>query len=507
MAIQVIYLDEEDDIASICDRLDWARESQIILVLPPKQDVLIDYLELALLRRQADSLRIELGLVTNDSRVRSQAKALGFPIFRSIRSATKNRRRWWRGRRRYESVGQPTRIDEPDKQEEKRRRSDPRPWQRWSLRYLTIILYIFTLALLFVAAVYTVPGATISLEPEVHGIRVSKQIVVDPELETIDASGASVPGRVLSSVQEWQAEVETTGTLEVADSPATGVVVFVNQLEQPVTVPAGTRVSTTTGKSIVFQTTEPVEVPGVIGGTINAEIVAIEPGIEGNVSSNLINRLEGPLALQLDVRNLEPTAGGASRSERTVTEADQQRLRSQVMQQLQVRALADMETMLSDREFLARESLRLVETLQETYSHFPAERTDRLTLEIRAELQATAVDDTQAIGLVYEELANSVTEGFELVPESLMFSDGKVLGVDGQGRVTFEMIGEGVVAARLAVDEHVDKLTGQETGMVATYLFEEMPLREYPIVRVWPDWFGRLPYLPIRIRTQIETGV
>ncbi|UCG25091.1 MAG: baseplate J/gp47 family protein [Chloroflexota bacterium] len=506
MAIQVVYLDPEDDIVSIRDRLKWVRESQIALVLPPKSNLLTDYLDLALLRRQTDDLRLEVGLVTVDDRVVGQAKALGFPVFPSVESTLKSRRRWWRGRRRREQVGTPTRMDQEDSREVRRRKTPRARWQVWLLRYGAVLFYIATLAILFVAAVYAIPGATVTLRPIVETVEVRRQIVADPELESTVVGGASVPGRVLSSVQEWQAEVATTGVIEVDDGPARGQVVFVNHLDQPVTVPAGTRVSTSAASRIVFQTLAQIEVPGVVGASAAADVVAVDPGPVGNVNANLINRIQGPLALQLEVRNLEALAGGGARQEPSVSEADRERLRSQIMQQLQVRALAEMEGQLSGREFLAKDSLRLVRILHETYSAFPGEQADSLALEIRAELQATAVDEAQATALVYEALTDAVGTGFALVPESLDFRSGRIQGVDNQGRVIFDMMGAGQMAAELDLGQLLNQVAGQESSIAATYLFERLPLQEYPEVDVWPSWFGRIPYLPIRIQTQIETS-
>jgi hypothetical protein len=163
MAIQVVYLDPEDDIVSIRDRLKWVQESQIALVLPPRGDLLTDYLDLALLRRKADDLRLEVGLVTIDDRVAGQAKALGFPVFPSVESTLKSRRRWWRGRRRREQVGTPTRMDQDDSREVRRRKSPRASWQVWGMRYGAVLFYIATLAILFVAAVCLSPPCTLFL--------------------------------------------------------------------------------------------------------------------------------------------------------------------------------------------------------------------------------------------------------------------------------------------------------------------------------------------------------
>ena len=60
---QVIYLDPEDDLVSIRDRLSWAREKRVLLVLPDgKADLLHDWLDLKILRRHVDDLRLVVGI-------------------------------------------------------------------------------------------------------------------------------------------------------------------------------------------------------------------------------------------------------------------------------------------------------------------------------------------------------------------------------------------------------------------------------------------------------------
>lgn len=518
--LHAIYLDETDDIVSICDRVTWAATHQrLVLVLPEGSNLLTEYLDLVRLRRTAEHLRLEVGLVTHDGRVAEQARAVGFPVFAGREQAENNRRGWWRGRRGRHRPTRPGatvalnrqgRIkslpDEADRREIYRRMTPRVTWQRWLLRYLGILLFFITLAAIFVGLAYGVPGATLVLRPEIAPLQVSTQVVADPQLETTNFSGASVPGRLLVVTAEWQAEVETTGVLDVPDAPARGTVVFFNLLDQPVSVPAGAQVSTSSGNRVVYQVIAGVEVPGVVGGTAEADVVAIEPGPQGNVAANQVNQVDGSLGLQLEVRNVEPITGGGSRTVAAVTEADHERLRAQVLQFLQTLAISEMEAALNEGEFLARDSLRVVEIEDETYSHFVGERTDRVALEIRAELHGTAVDASQANDLVYLSLVDAVEPGFELVPHSLRFRPGEVLGVDSQGRVSFVMFGEGVMAARLNLADPLNAIAGQETEFALGYLNEQLPLRALPTVRIWPDWFGRMPYLPVRIQTEVDTG-
>jgi hypothetical protein len=513
--MKIIPLDSDDDIISICDRLEWAGESQVLLLLPEEGEALLSGLDLVRLRRFADGRRIEVGLVTAVSSISRQAKALGIPTFASVEAAERSRRGWWRGRRRSEVVGLPTvggvtAVDLRPQQVEAGNRGDaqspPTPLNSpglWALRYLTILLFFLAAALLVVAFSYLVPGATVTLTPETLPLSVTQEILVDPQIDEIDYGRFAIPGRILQVEQSWQTGVETSGVVEVPGAAARGTVLFTNRLEEEALVPAGTQLSTGEEGGVVFQTLAEVVVPGVEGGTAEADVIAIEPGPQGNVAAGRIITITGKLNEQLEVRNPEPTAGGDVGEAAAVAEADLARLRSQALQFLQAASASEMEAQLMAQEFLARDSLRVVEVGSETFSHAPGEQTDRVTLEMRAQVAGTAVDATEASGLVYEALAAQVPAGFTLVPESIRFSSGEVVGVDEAGRVTVEMLGEAAAAPELALAAALEAVAGQEPQIAAAYLYEELSLREAPQIRVWPNWFNLLPFLASRI--EVET--
>ena len=60
MSAHIIYLDQEDDIVSIRDRLQWATGQRVMLVLPETGELLAERLDLMRLRRYADDLQIEV---------------------------------------------------------------------------------------------------------------------------------------------------------------------------------------------------------------------------------------------------------------------------------------------------------------------------------------------------------------------------------------------------------------------------------------------------------------
>ncbi|HEX6385871.1 MAG TPA: baseplate J/gp47 family protein, partial [Anaerolineae bacterium] len=509
MNTAVIYLDSDDDIISICDRLDWSDATRVVLVLPEEGGVLREGLDLVRLRRHADRLRLEAGLVTQDKGIARRARAFGFPTFATTSAAEHAGRGWWRGRRRHERVGLPTVGGRPLVTPPNLSTANyqlPTARRRWIVRYLAIFLFFVALSILFVSFTYFVPRATVILEPETRPLRVTAVVVADPALEAVDYRRAAVPGRLLVVTHAWQAEVETTGAVEVPSAPARGSVVFVNQQAEEIAVPAGTQVSTSDSSNVTFETLEEITLAGVVGSTAEVEVVAVEPGPQGNVDAGRVDQVQDSLADRVEVRNVEPIGGGGLRTAPAVTQADINRLRSQVLQFLQALAVSEMEAQLAEGEFLARDSLRLGEVFNETYSHAAGEQAGRLALAMRAELQGTAINATEAAGLAYEALAAEVPPGFSLVPGSLRFDTGEIVAVDDQGRVTFATVGEALVAADLDLAEPLLAITGQETNLAVAYLHEQLPVRDVPTIQVWPTWFDRVPYLPTRIQTEVRAG-
>jgi len=81
MKTQVIHLDPHDDLISIRDRMAWAKTPRILLVWPKRGHVGVRPLDLTLLRRHAEALGAELGIVTRNGEIRAAARELGIPFF------------------------------------------------------------------------------------------------------------------------------------------------------------------------------------------------------------------------------------------------------------------------------------------------------------------------------------------------------------------------------------------------------------------------------------------
>jgi len=515
MDFDLIELAADDDIVSVCDRLDWTQASRLLLVVPNGQPngerPLRNPLDCIQLRRHADRRRVEIGLVTGDTQLRRQAQALGIPVFKSVEAAVSSRRGWWRGRRRQEQVGLPSvggnplalrpntfpTLDQPTVLLTSMMGS-----RRWLVRYLAIVLFFMLVALAVLLFLYMVPQATLTLQPQVVAVTAVQAITVDPDLASVDYGRFAVPGRVLLVEEGWETSVPTTGQIEQPTTAARGQVIFTNLSDVPQTLPADTRLVSEDG--LIFLTITAVTLQAVEGSTAAADVIAEQPGPQGNVAADSITRFEDEAIDQIVVTNPDDLSGGAVEMVPAVAEADQTRARSQLLQFLQAVAQSRMQAQLTEREFLSAEAVRVATILQETYSHGVGEAADQLTLSMQVEMRGTAVDVTDATGLVYAGLAAQVPPGHYLAADNISVAPEAVLAVDEAGRMTVNMRGTGLAAVDLNLEQTLPLVTGQEVETAVAYLYQHLPLREPPQLQVWPTWFERVPYLNGRIKTQVE---
>ncbi len=506
MSFETILVPRHAGLDTIIHLVRQTTAPRVLLVLPRNmKNPVHEPVDMGRIKQVATDMNATLGVVSLSGGVREAARSVGLRAFATQVQAKlffKNERPWWLPKQTR--LGQQTVLSEADKAAMNRRMKPKPRWLTYGYRYVTIPLFVATLALLAVTAFYALPSATIVLKPEIRPIQIVQAIVADPRADEESAGGATVPGRLLLYTDKWRASVETTGRIEIPDQSARGLVTFVNRVPQAASIPAGTRVSTSTGERIVFQTLQSAELPARVGAEVDIEVVAVEPGSEGNVAGDRINRVEGALANQLNVRNLFALTGGANRVAPTVSPDDVTRLREHILEALHGQARANMQSQLNIEEFLAEDSVRIVAIYAESQSHFAGEETATLAMEIRAELHGTAVNENIALTLVNEQLAAAVPEGFEILDGTIQPRIGRLLGVDGQGRVSLEMIGEALVIADLQLQQPLSDITGQETEIATYYLNEQLLLRDLPEVHVWPERRDRIPYLPARIYTSIN---
>lgn len=509
--IAFVQLESADDAVMVRDRLAFLRGQRVALVWPEEGTALPRKLDLVLIQRAALRENIRLALVTHDPFVIRHASELNISAFETLKDA--ERRRWKRGRSRAFTtrVKRPAGAADPEDlmPYATRLKSDvPQSRLRRALQLIMRLGIVLLLAALAVGVVLlTLPGATVNLLPARDFLRISAIITADPALPatSIDVERGIIPATTYRAEIVERGTIPTSGVQTLSAAPARGTVVFINRTNEPVEVPAGTLVSTSTGAPSVFQTLSDVTIPAGTDEQVEAAIEAIPESIgeAGNVDAGLINTIIGEIGERANIRNLAPTFGGETTRMYTVTEADRDAAIAVLRQQLQNRAYNELPARASGSQFIIADSIRIAEERSDwmSFDHAVGEQAESLTLTMRAIVAATAVDEDLARQAAYARLAGGIARGRSLLPNSFVFERGPMESLDATGRATFSVTASGAAQAAIDQDMLRNRLAGMPLDEALAFLYADLDLEpgSTPVIRTTPAWFDRMPLLAPRI--------
>jgi hypothetical protein len=519
---QIIYLEADDDIPIIRDRLEWAQADRILLVVHDKNHVLRSLVNLKLLSRHARNYSLKLALVTQDPRIIELSREANLVTFSSVERAQHSHwisadgieNRLSPAHSRVQPVEEEpiTTLDLPERpfKDVRRPRRMPRfrPRSNWTVPTPVVAVgFLVLLGLvgiaLAVALVMIYPEGQIQLTPASETITADLMVRANPEVDQINYTTLDIPARLVQVEIRQVSSIPPATTENVPADRAEGIVTFVNRTDQQITIPASTTLTTSSGTNVRFLTVQTATLPAAFNAITPTQVIALDAGPIGNVSSGQINRVSDPvLGRQVTVINEAPTSGGTMAPAGVVTRADKDRLQAIVLQQIQQEGYSQLLDGLAEQEFIPPESL-IVIPLDSAYTpSLDGEVTTQLSMEMRAVVRGTAIGGQNANQLALAALQTKVSPGYVLDPRSLEFVAGEVSGVENRA-ISFQMHAKGVAVAQIDDRQVARDVRGLPTDEAAGYLRQRLPLGAEPLVRVEPDWLGRLPWFPFRIFVEV----
>ena len=509
---QIIQLAPDDDITSIRTRLEWTDARRVLMIVPRQNKALRSLVHQKVLARTADTLNIELALVTQDGKTRDAAKQAGIKTFAA---------EWIARRKKF--IRQETPKAKPGKIAPPQLKVIEKPPRRMRIQDRKLVLVIGSgkvgclqqlialilagvLALaLTVLVLILAPGAKVTLIPKVDVISTTITLTADPSgaVTDIDPENNLIPAKPIQVELTLSTTVRTIDTEKAPTDFAKGTVVIFNRTQDEQIVPISTTVRTSSGVPIEFITTQTATVPAGTGATTSTTIIAVKPGPRGNVPAGQINRFANPsLGLLVRVINDQPTGGGSVREAGVVTDDDKDRVRSKLRQLIQQKGYEQMQAELDAQEYIPPESLQVIE-LDLTYDKFSGDVSDTLGAEMHAVVRGTVVADYNANRLAYLALLKEVPPGKTLLPKGLRFTAGGIEAVTDRA-VTFPVTAEGLVVSEIDTGRVKDAIVFKPIGEAQKWMSDNLPIVGVPGVDVEPNWLGRLPALASRIEVEVK---
>jgi len=495
MKTQLIPLESHDDLISIRDRMSWAKTPRILLVWPKSIRISLRPLDLKVLQRHAVSLGAQLGLVTRHRIIRREAQALEIPVFNSTGEAQRSpwperdlevKREWRKPRRDLRGLQKQVRAREG----------------AWRNHPVTRI-GAFTLGVLAVLAIASlfIPRAQIILNADTETQTVTLPVQADPAVKAVFITGR-IPSQNLNGIVEDSLEKLTTGSMPVPRANAKGVVTFRNLTEAEVSIPEGTVLTSTGLPGVRFLTTEQGELPAGLKATVDVPVQAESPGAGGNVDAETILAIESDLGLLVAVTNEEPTEGGIDRMATAATEKDLARLREDLLDELRMKALQELETMLSSRDQIFPDTLQVEQIIEEVYDPPLGQPSRKVVLTLRVEFSAWYASGDDLTELASTVLNASQSEGYLPLATSLTFEKRDNIKTDSEGVTRWIMRVSRKLEKQIDEGNIIQLVQGRNVETAKSQVENTLQLTYSPEIQLTPDWWPWLPLIPFNITVE-----
>jgi len=493
---QIITLESHDDLISVRDKFSWAKTPRILLVWPKYEKVTLRLLDLKVLQRHANSLGAQLGLVTRRANVRHDAESLGMPVFDSTAAAQKE---LW-----PELAPRSRRIPKAPRRDLRRIRDivyqEEAPW-RTSLLGRVLTFTVGVIAVLTVASLF-VPRATLILYPEAKTQNVVIPVAASESNKEISVTGA-IPARALSVDISVEQSLAIANEIAVPKSKSQGIARFTNLSQGQVNIVAGTVISTATDKPIKFVTLHNTLIEPGADKFVDIPIEALEAGISGNVASDLISNVEGPLGLSISVTNSNPISGGADSQVIGASEDDRAKLRAVTMENLRRDAEAKLRAQIAPNDLLLTDTIDVAQVVQESFDPPVGQPGKSLNLKMQVKFSARKVSDADLKSLSLSTLNAAVENGFEskALPTYKVITDPST---DTSNITHFELEVTRTLLRQVNVMQAISIVRGHRPQSIKDQLISSLSLRQAPEFVITPSQWPWLPLIPFNISVVIK---
>jgi hypothetical protein len=475
--------------------MDWSQAGHILLVWPKHGQVLQRKLDLNLVRHHAITLGSMLALVTIDAEVRFYARQLGIPVFGDLQMA--QNADWSMTQpeeftsRRYSTHAKLEHLNQENL-------AHSPPWlEHPAIRVLCLSLSVIAL---FSLAILILPGATITITPQVEIQSMAVDITADPSTAMINYSTGSVPTYRLEAVVEGQESIASSGTIIFADKPAKGKLSFTNISDQELTIPAGTIVSTAGSNPIRFITTSNTEEIIKPDQSVILEAQAMKPGLSGNLPANRLEAIEGDMGAYLSVTNSSPTSGGTQETVSSPSAQDLETLRERLFSRLKQTALEEIQSRLPEGDMIITPTLTISNTIAETSFPGIGEPGNDLKLSMQLKFQAQAISMDTLQHLAEPIMDSYIPEGFLPTAKSIVFSQSSQATLMEDGKAYLTIDAKRKIIADIPGAQVGERITGVPVTQAVERLTTSFPLSERAQISLSPGWWPRLPFLAMRIK-------
>lgn len=475
----VVHVSKDDDVATICGRIDTAPSYAVVIHAPGGNRELAREIGMRRVMRHAQESGKTIAFATRSLALSSRARGFSIPVARRPEYV-----RWDAGGRIVMGLAGRTLVIP-------------------AIGRMVQISVIAVIAVLFIGLVLTMgPSATVIAYPAADPVETVLTVTTGPEIDEIDLENVALPASQVSSSRVITVAIPTTGSTTVAVDPATVTLEVSNPLGGEVDVPAGTVVlAEIDDETVEFTLDEELIIPAEDQNTITA--TAVEAGSPGNVDAGTLTQWESDVWSELSVTNPEPASGGGDETVAAVAEDDIVTLRDTANLLQEDRGVQ--ETIIADRPgdaILA--DTATVDIDRGEPSADPGTPAEVVIMDVAISVSALAITE-ETWDEVAPELLLDDDEEREFILGSVQAVETGETEVDPEtGNTVAEFAISAAVATEASSAEILEAVKGASPGDARSILETRYGIDDAEI-DVSPGWAPRLPRFDFRIDVELRS--
>ncbi len=412
---KVLYIEIDDEITAIYDRLRQMRLKNLYLVVPKRAVLFQSIVNLKILKRKAEELGKKIYIVTNDNNGIHLASKIGLPVYdkleghehpslvsgklledqqditplkasiNALEDDTPTRRKEKKysltellRKRKKAGIASLAKNVTPGVRAPKQKKIKKKEEKSKFVvvapnRHALVSLIIVSLLILVTITYIALPGATIALTPKSNVVETSVNIKL-ADIETNKAELDTHPVHMIPSYTMMKKiqkvfTYQATGK-EFQGKNARGTITIVNEANHKWPLVAKTRFQT--GDGLVFRISNPVEVPAATTnepGKLDVTVVADELdefeqviGERGNIEPTkfFLPGLSAENQERLYAESTQPFTGGETVVIKTITAKDIEAARAKMENDLKASAEAELQSHVKERNESQKTNLELL---------------------------------------------------------------------------------------------------------------------------------------------------
>ncbi len=352
-AKETIYVDVEDDITAIIDKVEAAKAKMVALVLPKRSTTLQSTVNMRLLKRSSESASKDVVLVTSEAALLPLAGTVGLHVAKNLQSAPKVPTAAAAVATKPvddSEDAEPTKIDydkphgeladeeeaaaiplkdreaeaaKPVKKVEKGKGLKVPNFDLFRSRLGLGITAVVLLILFFIVGGKILPSATITLQTTSDPVSASVNLITSATASKLDLKNNIIPAQLKTTSQSATKQVTATGQKNLGSKASGSVSLSAGPCGPtvPSSVPAGSAV-TTAGLTYITQSDTSFS-PSVSGGSCSFRSASSTPikaqsgGSNYNVSSATFT-----VAGRSDVSGTGSASGGTDKTVTVLSQSD-----------------------------------------------------------------------------------------------------------------------------------------------------------------------------------------